>query len=97
MIGHSFSSPRRLYPLVVVLLLLTFVVAACDTPSGEELVEAECSGCHTTKIVQVSSKTRHEWFNIVYRMQKLGADVEGDEVDAIIDYLTTNYGPQSAP
>ena len=60
---------------------------------GQELVEENCTRCHTLAIIGVSSKTAHEWYNTVYRMEKLGANVSDDEVDAIVDYLATHYGP----
>ncbi|HSJ56744.1 MAG TPA: cytochrome c [Anaerolineae bacterium] len=96
MIGHSLSSIRWLCALILVALLVLFVVAACGTQSGEELLEENCTGCHTLTIIGVSSKTAHEWLNTVYRMKKLGADVSDREVDIIVEYLTTQFGPTAA-
>jgi mono/diheme cytochrome c family protein len=93
MIGHSLSSIRWLCALILVALLVLFVVAACSPQSGEELVEENCTGCHTATVIAVSSKTAHEWFNTVHRMKQLGADVSDREVDVIVEYLATNYGP----
>ncbi|MBN1661946.1 MAG: hypothetical protein JXA93_26365 [Anaerolineae bacterium] len=96
MIGHSFSSVRWLCALILVALLVLFVVAACGTQSGEELVEEKCTRCHTLTIIGVSSKTAHEWFNTVYRMKNLGAEVSDDEVDVMVEYLATHFGPAAA-
>ncbi|MEJ2207722.1 MAG: cytochrome c [Anaerolineae bacterium] len=95
MIGHRLSPSRWLRALILVSLLVILVVAACGTPSGEELVQTKCTRCHTLAIVKVSSKSASEWFNIVYRMKKLGANVDEEQVDPIVQYLATNFGPAS--
>lgn len=96
MIEHRFSSTRWLCALALVALLSTFLVAACGTQSGEELVNENCTRCHTLTVIGVSSKTAHEWLNTVYRMKKLGADIRDKEVDIIVEYLATQYGPTAS-
>lgn len=95
MIGHSFTRARWLFVLILVAFLFLFVIAACGTPRGERLVDAKCTGCHTRAIIGVSSKTAHEWLNTVYRMEKLGADVDEQQIDALVEYLADNFGPMA--
>ena len=94
MIGHQVSPTRWPYALILIAILMVFVAAACGTPSGAELVQQKCTRCHTIAVIQVSSKTDHEWLNTVYRMQKLGAQVDDEQINAIVDYLSTASGPQ---
>ena len=96
MTGHSFASTRWLLALILVALLVTFVVAACGTPSGEKLVEEKCTRCHTETVIEVSSKPAYEWFNTVYRMKKLGAAIDAGQADAIVEYLASTFGPASS-
>jgi len=95
MMERSFTPTRWLCTLILVAFVVVFATAACGTPSGEKLVDDKCTGCHTWTVIGVSSKTAHEWRNTVYRMENIGADVDEDEVDAIVEYLATNFGPES--
>lgn len=61
---------------------------------GWELVAANCSGCHSTKLVVQNRGSREHWRSLIRWMQKeqnlwtFAPDVE----DKIITYLSTYYG-----
>lgn len=58
------------------------------------LVVANCTGCHSGKLVTQNRATREGWTNMIRWMQRtqnlkdLGADEQ-----KILDYLTKNYAP----
>ena len=58
------------------------------------LVIANCTGCHSAKLVTQNRATREGWRNMIRWMQEtqnlkdLGADEE-----KILDYLSANYAP----
>ena len=60
MIAQFFTSTRWLCVLILVAPLVLFAATACGGRSGEELVEENCTRCHTATIIAVSSKTAHE-------------------------------------
>lgn len=91
-------SPRTgwFWALLAALLVLPLVLGACSlSRSGEELVQEECTRCHTLAPIQVAARPEHEWRNTVYRMIVHGADLGRREAETVIEYLALNYGPQA--
>ena len=64
---------------------------------GWELVAANCSGCHSTKLVVQNRGSGDQWRSMIRWMQEtqnlwpFAPDVE----DAIVSYLSSNYGEQA--
>jgi hypothetical protein len=90
-------SPRTrwFWALLAALLVLPLVLSACSlSPSGEELVQEECTRCHTLAPIQVTARPEHEWRNVVYRMVGLGADLSRREAERVIEYLALAHGLQ---
>jgi mono/diheme cytochrome c family protein len=64
---------------------------------GVEQVQANCVACHSTDYVQLNSTflDRKGWDAEVTKMIKaFGAPVRPEDVKAIVDYLTRNYGKE---
>jgi len=62
---------------------------------GKYIVEANCSMCHSLDYIQINSifLDRKGWEGSVNKMIKvMGAPVPGDDVPAIVNYLSRNYG-----
>lgn len=62
---------------------------------GREAVEANCTMCHSLDYVQMNSPflDRKGWEGSVNKMIKvMGAPIRSDDVAAIVDYLSSNYG-----
>ena len=58
---------------------------------GKALTEERCTKCHDLKRVESAQKTRDEWQANVERMVGLGAELDEDEQQAVIDYLAETY------
>lgn len=59
-----------------------------------ELIVANCSACHSLKLVTQSSGTRQQWLDMIRYMQKnQGLWDLGDMEKPILDYLAKNYAP----
>lgn len=64
---------------------------------GWELVAANCSGCHSTRLVVQNRGDRAHWLSMIRWMQKtqnlwmLAPDVE----NSILAYLSSQYGEQT--
>jgi cytochrome c5 len=61
--------------------------------SGEELLQARCTGCHTLDRVQAAGKTEAEWEATVERMRGNGAQLTDGEAQILVQYLAETYGP----
>lgn len=86
--------------LLLVLLPLTAVAAdegqiRLKEGAGRELVESNCSVCHSLDYIQTNSPflDRKGWEATLSKMvNAMGAPVPKEDVPAIVDYLTRHYG-----
>jgi mono/diheme cytochrome c family protein len=64
--------------------------------AGKPIVVRACVGCHSLKVVVSRKATREDWSKVVNEMVTRGADLSDDEIDKVIDYLSTNFKPDDA-
>lgn len=62
---------------------------------GKEALERVCSACHGAEIVVGRGLTRDGWTQVVSDMVQRGAQGSEDDFTQIVDYLATNFPPQS--
>ena len=60
---------------------------------GRDIVAVACSQCHAPNIITFMRKTAAGWRTHVYDMFIRGAQVTDTEMDVVVDYLATNFGP----
>jgi len=85
---------QRFWVSLILLAILAGLLAGCTLRTGgQELVESECTRCHTLAPIEVEDRTWAEWENVVYRMIEHGADLRKGQVETVVDYLAENYGP----
>jgi mono/diheme cytochrome c family protein len=60
---------------------------------GRDVVAVTCSGCHGLNAITQLREGKTAWRHQVYDMVARGAQVSPAEIDVIVNYLTTNYGP----
>ena len=79
------------------MVLTTFLLLAVSTnlPSGKgkEIVQQHCSGCHALKVVTSKRASKPQWASIVDQMVSRGAEVDDDDIEVVVEYLATNFGP----
>lgn len=63
---------------------------------GKATTERVCSQCHTLESVTNHRYTRDEWNGVIGRMIGQGLVAPEEDLYAISDYLTENYGPDDA-
>jgi cytochrome c5 len=71
--------------------------ATPDSPeerTAKRLIEGLCSSCHDAGLIRSTEATKQEWFDIVTRMNGLDAGVSQRDVDLLVDYLASKYGPK---
>lgn len=85
---------HQVYVLLILLVMLAPLLAGCTLrASGQELVESECTRCHTLAPIEVEGRTQAGWEDVVYDMIEHGADLTEGQVQRVVDYLAENYGP----
>ncbi len=88
---------RRMIPLLT-LALASSVSVWADLPAGpgkEETIRA-CSRCHSPELVSAQRLTHDQWQATISKMANLGAEASDNEFEAILNYVSQNFGPQAA-
>jgi cytochrome c5 len=68
-----------------------------DTPEekiAKRYIEGICSSCHDAGLIRSTEATKQQWLDIVTRMNGLDAGVSQRDVDVLVDYLASKYGPK---
>jgi cytochrome c5 len=68
-----------------------------DTPEekiAKRYINGICSSCHDAGLIRTTEATKKEWYDIVMRMNGLDAGVSARDVDVLVDYLASKYGPK---
>ena len=60
---------------------------------GSEIARRACHDCHDPIVITASRLTAAQWSARVDAMLAKGAKVGDDEIDVLIDYLATHFGP----
>jgi cytochrome c5 len=60
---------------------------------GAALLEERCTVCHGLDRTTSARKTREQWEQTVVRMVSKGAELNEEEQEILIAYLTETYGP----
>ena len=60
---------------------------------GAALLEERCTACHGLDRTTSARKNREEWERTVIRMVSKGAELDDEEQEILITYLTETYGP----
>ncbi|MGM0424284.1 MAG: hypothetical protein ACQEQX_05100 [Thermodesulfobacteriota bacterium] len=74
--------------LVCVLVTLAFGMAGASNLDGEQLLELRCNECHNLERVRAKEKSRQQWESTVDRMINMGANLNEEEKEAVLDYLS---------
>jgi cytochrome c5 len=85
-----------LLPGLLAALLATSVRAEEDLPegAGKDIVLKVCTPCHGVAEFTSKKNTKQEWDEEVDKMAARGAKASDDEFDAIVTYLTKNFGKE---
>jgi competence protein ComEA len=81
--------------------ILCLIFAANDQTlppgKGQEVVQQQCAGCHALKVVTSKRASKEQWATLLDQMISRGADVPDDEIEAVIEYLSKNFGENREP
>ena len=90
----DFESMRPTLTTLLTAFLLAVPIQAQDLPdgAGKDLVVKVCTVCHDAARIISKKWSRAEWNDTVDKMAMRGAMASDDEFDAIVTYLTKNFG-----
>jgi competence protein ComEA len=76
------------------LFLLLFASLAQDLPDGpgKETVLKICRDCHDLDTITMENRTNEGWKKTVAKMGDRGAEGTDEQFEAVISYLTKNFG-----
>jgi competence protein ComEA len=83
--------------VILPLIWLAASVSGPDLPPGDgkAIVQRACVGCHALKVVTSKRATPQQWSTVVDQMVSRGADVDDDEIETLVAYLSKNF-PENA-
>lgn len=64
---------------------------------GKPIVQHACTGCHVLKVVTAKRASKEQWSVIVDQMMSRGAELEDEDVEIVVDYLSKNFGATKTP
>jgi hypothetical protein len=70
-----------------------------ELPAGpaQEMAANACLSCHEARIIVQQRLSKAAWTREVDKMTKWGAPVDPKDHDALVDYLSANFGPEQPP
>jgi len=57
-------------------------------------VKAACTSCHNVSRITEQHLSREQWSEQLDKMEGLGAVIEDSDRNAMLSYLTKNFGPE---
>jgi competence protein ComEA len=89
--------------LAIVLLFASVNLAGAQAPSapGKPLppgpmqakIKATCTNCHNVSRITEQHLTRQQWSEQLKKMEGLGAVIPDSDRNAMLNYLSKNFGP----
>jgi hypothetical protein len=84
---------------------LVISAQTASTPTTEELppgnlrqkATTACTECHEARIIVQQRLSKAAWVKEVDKMIKWGAVVDAADHDPLVDYLSSNFGPNRQP
>lgn len=63
---------------------------------GKAIIKKSCLSCHSASVIVAKhGRTEDEWADVLSLMVGRGAVISDDDADTLVQYLATNFGPNS--
>lgn len=100
MFKRSLESGATLVVILCAIFLDGTMVAFSESPPNEQLpagsakakTQAACLTCHEARIIVQQRLNKAAWTKEVDKMVKWGAEVDPNDRDLLIEYLSANFG-----
>jgi competence protein ComEA len=77
--------------MLFILLLASIAQDLPDGPGKAEVLKV-CRDCHDLDTITVENRTQDGWKKTVAKMGERGAEGTDEEFEAVVNYLTKNFG-----
>ncbi len=93
---------QRIVPAIFLFASIVLVSAQAPSVPGKPLppgpaqakVKAACTQCHNATRITEQHLTRQQWAAQLEKMEGLGAVIPDADRNALLNYLTRNFGPE---
>ena len=82
---------------MVVLLSSSVVAQQLPEGAGKEILEKQCSTCHTLEVIVSQRNDATEWKRLVMDMIDRGAEITDEQVPVVVEYLAVNWSKAGSP
>jgi cytochrome c5 len=65
-----------------------------DEKTAERYIKGICSSCHDAGLIRSTQATKEQWLDIITKMNGLDAGVSSRDVEVLVNYLASKYGPK---
>jgi cytochrome c5 len=66
---------------------------AAQEPTGQQILEKSCQGCHDLRPIQTSAKDAKGWTDTIAAMIANGAEIDEKQTPILVRHLVLNHGP----
>ena len=84
--------------MIALMFLLLFAQDKPQDPlpegEGKKQLVKLCTDCHGVDQIIAKKRTKEQWDDVMSDMVQKGAQGKDEEIDAIVAYLTKNFGRQ---
>src|SRR5215472_14392197 len=86
-----------MFKLFLACLAAAITAAAQDQSLAQsrQIVQKVCGVCHTPESVITNHRSRAQWQETIDKMVGLGAKGTAEEFSAVLDYLVSQFGPNT--
>lgn len=85
----------RVKTSIFVALALPFYAQTLPEGPGKAALIRVCGKCHSPERVITVHQRRYSWEETILKMVKLGAQGSDEELEAILNYLSNNFGTET--
>lgn len=89
------SLARLLAGAVISLAVAGAAYADLPDGPGKAATIRVCGKCHSPERAASLHQSRHAWEDTIVKMMKLGAEGSDEELEAVLGYLSKNFGPEA--
>jgi competence protein ComEA len=85
----------RLAAVLYGAVVLSGSIASAQLPDGEgkDTTAQLCGNCHDANIIRSHRQGRDEWIATIQKMMAAGAQGTEEQLLAVLEYVTKNFGP----
>jgi cytochrome c5 len=90
---RNYEKPLIWITVTLCTAVVAFSAGQGQPPKGEVVMNNSCVSCHDIRPIQMQAMDKDGWTALVQNMIQKGAQVKGEDVPTLVEYLTQEHGP----